>query len=313
MVDASTAADAGEGGAVDAGTAADTGTGGAVDAGTAADTGTGGAGGAGGTGGAAGSDGLIRGPAPTQQSASADGPYDVGTITDFRDGPDFGGGTIWYPTDADPPFAAVAICPGWNSYESSIDAWGPFLASHGIVTITIETNTLSEFPDSRADALMDALASVAAEDTRSGSPLNGTIETSRFAVMGWSMGGGGSLIAAENNPDLKAGVSLCGWEPNTSFNTNTVPHLLFGGESDGTANPNSNAIVHYESIPDTTPKMYFEVAGGSHSIANDPDNEGGEVGRYGLSWLKVFLEGDERYRQFLLETPSSSSDFRSSL
>jgi hypothetical protein len=32
--------------------------------------------------------------------------------------------------------------------------------------------------------------------------------------------------------------------------------------------------------------------------------------RYGRSWLEVFLEGDERYRQFLLETPSRESDFR---
>jgi hypothetical protein len=35
--------------------------------------------------------------------------------------------------------------------------------------------------------------------------------------------------------------------------------------------------------------------------------------KYGLSWLKVFLEGDERYRQFLLETPSRESDFRDNL
>jgi hypothetical protein len=56
-----------------------------------------------------------------------------------------------------------------------------------------------------------------------------------------------------------------------------------------------------------------EVAGGPHDIANDPASAGGEIGRYGLSWLKVFLEGDERYRQFLLETPSRESDFRDNL
>jgi hypothetical protein len=40
---------------------------------------------------------------------------------------------------------------------------------------------------------------------------------------------------------------------------------------------------------------------------------GGPIGRYGLSWLKVFFEGGERYRQFLLETPSRESDFRDNL
>ncbi len=160
---------------------------------------------------------------------------------------------------------------------------------------------------------MDALVTVAAEDTRLDSPLYGSMDISRFAVMGWSMGGGGSLIAARDNPDLKAGISLCGWEPGGDFDTNTVPHLLFGGEFDGTADPDAHAIPHYESIPDTTPKMYFEVALSDHDVANDPANAGGEVGRYGLSWLKVFLEGDERYRQFLEEPPSSASDFRTNL
>jgi CubicO group peptidase (beta-lactamase class C family) len=56
-----------------------------------------------------------------------------------------------------------------------------------------------------------------------------------------------------------------------------------------------------------------EVTGGPHDIANDPASAGGEIGRYGLSWLKVFLEGDERYGQFLLETPSRESDFRDNL
>jgi hypothetical protein len=40
----------------------------------------------------------------------------------------------------------------------------------------------------------------------------------------------------------------------------------------------------------------------------------GELGHQkGLSWLKVFLEGDGGYRQFLLETPSREFDFRDNL
>ena len=79
--------------------------------------------------------------------------------------------------------------------------------------------------------------------------------------------------------------------------------ILAGGQSQG----------FFDSIPESTPKMLFEVAGGPHDIANDPSSANGEIGRYGLSWMKVFLEGDERYRQFLLETPSSESDFRDNL
>jgi hypothetical protein len=70
-----------------------------------------------------------------------------------------------------------------------------------------------------------------------------------------------------------------------------------------------------EIVPRRAPASWGikEVQGGSHSVANDPSSTDGEIGRYGLSWLKVFLEGDERYRQFLLETPSRESDFRNNL
>jgi hypothetical protein len=59
--------------------------------------------------------------------------------------------------------------------------------------------------------------------------------------------------------------------------------------------------------------MLFEVLGGSHSYANNPTGASGQVGRYGLSWVKIFLEGDERYRQFLLQTPTGTSDFRTNI
>ena len=56
----------------------------------------------------------------------------------------------------------------------------------------------------------------------------------------------------------------------------------------------------YRDTPASTPKMLFEVQGSSHNVANSPKNHGNVIGAYGLSWFKVFLEGDERYRQFLM-------------
>jgi hypothetical protein len=46
--------------------------------------------------------------------------------------------------------------------------------------------------------------------------------------------------------------------------------------------------------------MLFEVEGAGHDVANSPKNQNNVIGAWGLSWFKVFLEGDERYRQFLL-------------
>ncbi len=67
------------------------------------------------------------------------------------------------------------------------------------------------------------------------------------------------------------------------------------------------------AIPEATPKLIYEVQGGDHNVCNTPSSVSGAVGRYGLSWQKVFLEGDERYRKFLTQAAPQASDFRSNL
>lgn len=257
-------------------------------------------------------DALVRGGDPSVESATEPGPFEVDTLSnELRDGPFYGSQTLHVPVGAEPPFASVAVVPGFISPESSIRAWGPFLASHGIVALTIGTNAGGDPPEVRAQALLDALDTLRAENERPGSPLEGAVALDRLGVMGWSMGGGGTLIAASETPELRAAVSFAAWSPGARFDDNRVPTLMLAGSADGLAGGQSQGF--FESMPETTPKMLFEVAGGPHDIANDPRSADGEIGRYGLSWLKVFLEGDERYRQFLLETPSRQSDFRSNL
>src|SRR6185436_19919616 len=161
---------------------------------------------------------LIREAAPTALSASQPGVFGVDTITTgLRDGPDYGTQTLYVPVDAEPPFASAVVVPGFLVPESTIAAWGPFLASHGIATLTIGTNTPLDLPDVRAKALLDGIETLKGEDQRNGSPLQGHMALDRFAVMGWSMGGGGTLIAANETPTLRAAVTLAAWSPGALF------------------------------------------------------------------------------------------------
>ena len=259
--------------------------------------------------------GFIRGDDPTESSVlgTATGPYTVMSYTDgYRDGPDYADSTIFYPTDADPPFAAVAIVPGFVSPQSSIMNWGPFLASFGIVTMTIGTNSPTDDPTLREAALLDALETIKSENTRSGGPLENKIATDHLATMGWSMGGGGTLLAANDHPELKATVAMCAWNPGFQYSMDKVPSMMFASQGDPLAGGQSQGF--YTSIPDSTPKLLVEFPGADHFVANDPVGQSGEIGKYGLSWLKVFLEGDERYRQFLLKMPTvMTTDWQSNL
>jgi hypothetical protein len=242
--------------------------------------------------------GIMRGDAPTEMSATANGPYMVKTYTSgYMDSPAFADGTVHYPEGAEPPFAFVAVVPGFVSPQSSIRAWGPFLASHGIVTMTIGTNSGSDQPPARSRALLGALKVLEGENTRSGSPIMGKLDLTRQATMGWSMGGGGTLLAAQEKQDLKATISMCGWNPGASYARIKAPALMFAATSDPLAGGQSQGF--YRSIPETVPKMLFEVQGGSHNIANSPSGHGRVIGRFGLSWMKTYLEEDPRYKQFL--------------
>jgi dienelactone hydrolase len=249
-----------------------------------------------------------RGPDPTQQSATAPGPYQTQSYTSgFRDGPSFLGGTIYYPTgNAAPPYAAVVVCPGWTALQATIAGWGPFLASHGIVTMTIDTNTTGDSVVQRAAALLDALDSLKAENTRPGSPLNGKMSPDRYGLMGWSMGGGGTWIDAAKHPELKSAISLAGHDAtaggaNIAAGT-TVPSFMFCGATDTPilgGGGQSQGV--YAVIPATTPKMLYEMANEGHFSWGTPTTtNGGALGRYALAFQKVFLEGDVRYRSLLL-------------
>jgi hypothetical protein len=121
------------------------------------------------------------------------------------------------------------------------------------------------------------------------------------------MGGGGALIAAQRTPTLKAAISMAGWNPAGQYRSMRVPTLMFAGTADPLAGGQSQGF--YRSIPAATPKMLYEVRGGSHSVANSPRGHGGKVGLFGLSWLKTYLEGDTRYKQFLTQRPTGLSTF----
>lgn len=261
---------------------------------------------------------LVREANPSSASIRQAGEYAVKSYTEamglvggtaYGDAAIAGDGSeLYYPEGATPPFASVVIVPGFTAQRSDIAAWGSFLASHGIVTLAIDTNTVGDLPDVRAAGLLDALESLKKENLRPGSPVEGRLDTTRMGVMGWSMGGGGTWIAADSHPELKVAVSLCGWSVQRVGGATSVPSLQLAVQDDELAAGMSQPV--YQAIPDRTPKMILEFARGGHWVNNNPANEGNQVGAYGLSWIKVFLEGDERYREFLKIMPSGASDYR---
>jgi dienelactone hydrolase len=254
----------------------------------------------------------------SEATATKAGPFAVGTFK-VDGGSDYGGGTVFFPTDAAPPFAAFVMCPGFSARQSSIREWGPFFASHGIVLMTIDTSSTRDPVSARDDQLLAALDDLRQENARRASPLAGALDLSRLGVSGWSMGGGGAWLAGQSTPALRSVITLAGHHRTAGgaravASNLRVPTLMFAGSADtailGGGNQSQDV---FEIVADDTPKMLYEVQGEGHFSWGTPRTNGGAVGRYALSWQKVFLDGDERFRQFLLEPGPRASDFRSNL
>jgi pimeloyl-ACP methyl ester carboxylesterase len=230
---------------------------------------------------------LCHGPAPSEVT-SKNGPFKTETFT-------ISTGTVHYPTDAEPPFAAVALCGGFLNTGPEMAPWGPFYASHGIVTV-ITTTTGIDLPDLRATKLLASIEAINAENTKSGSPLHGKL-AGRYGTSGYSMGGGGTTIASGQQPTLKTSVGLAPWAP-TGANVK-VPTLLLCGASDTVA-PCSHAQGAYTEIAESTPKMMVTIPDTSHLQWFGPTDAGAGIsGEAALVFQKVYLEGDERWKPLL--------------
>lgn len=241
--------------------------------------------------------------------------YDFRTYTSgWANSPSYGAATIYYPVGAPEPLPGVVIVPGFTALQNSIANWGTYLAARGFVTMTIDTNATGDFPAARATALLAALQTLKNENGRAGSPLNGKLRPDSYALMGHSMGGGGTLIASNQNPPgVKAAVPLTPWESGR-FTSNRVPTLYLTGSVDTLVSP-SMARGTYSSIPTSTPKAIAEFRGGDHIFVLNPGSLGVQpamVGTYAHAWLQIFLNGNTGCRS-VIQNNSEFSYFNSTL
>ena len=243
-----------------------------------------------------------RGPAPTVASIEATrGPFAIAQTTVAASAVSgFRGGTIYYPTStAEGTFGTVAVSPGFTASQSSVAWLGPRLASQGFVVITIDTLSVYDQPASRGTQLLaalDYLTTTSAVRTR--------IDRNRLAVMGHSMGGGGSLSAANTRPTLQAAIPLTGWHTVKNWSSVRVPTLVVGAENDTVAPVSSHSEPFYTSLPATLDKAYLELNAATHSAPTSPNVT---VAKYSISWLKRFVDDDTRYEQFLCPAPRGSA------
>ncbi len=247
-----------------------------------------------------------RGPNPTTASIQASsGPFAVATesVSGLAT-PGFGSANITYPTStSEGTFGVVAIAPGYTASESSIAWLRPRIASQGFVVISINTQTTSDQPAQRGDQLLAALDFAIQRPS-----VRNRIDPNRQAVMGHSMGGGGTLEAAADRRTIEAAIGLTPWNLDKSWPEVEAAALEIGAQRDTVAPPAQHAIPFYNSLTNAEERGYLELSGASHFA---PNTSNSTIAKFSIAWLKRFVDNDTRYSQFLC--PAASAGLGSGL
>lgn len=238
------------------------------------------------------------GPDPTASSLESDGPFaSTSSVVADSATPGFGAATIYSPTDTSlPTLGGIAISPGYTETQSDVAWLGPRLSSHGFIVIIFDTLSPYDYPAARGEQLLAALDYLAGS-----SDVKDRVDATRLAVMGHSMGGGGSLEAIKTRPALQAAVPMTPWHDDKTWPEPTSPTLIIGAENDAIAPVASHAEPFYESLSAASDKAYLELNRAGHSVTNS-DNK--PTSKYSISWLKRFVDNDTRYEQFLCPPPA---------
>lgn len=238
-----------------------------------------------------------RGPNPTSSTLVSNGSFATSQVNNVSGG--FGSGfnnvNICYPNDTSQGrFAGVVVVPGFIAPKSLMMWACDKFASHGFVVAVMEPNSVLDFPGPRADQAQGIIQHLSGSSAPA--EVQQRLDSSRWGIMGHSMGGGGALIAGrEDNPAVGAVVALQPFDPAANNAFTQTPTMIIGAANDLIASVATAARPYYNSIL-TAEKFYFELSGQGHLVGIQ-DNTLQSAG--GIAWFKRWLDNDNRYNQFL--------------
>jgi hypothetical protein len=229
------------------------------------------------------------------------GPYAVTSYTESLADPAYSSAIVYYPSDPKAIIiGASTLSGGFTNTKEQMSWLGEHLASHGVITLVFTpTNNQSLNPTIWATGHKGGFQKLKAEGQRAGSPIQGKVDEKKIGIMGFSMGGAGTILAVnELGTAVKAAVPICAFRPVTP--TAAVPILLLTGTNDTIAIP-ANIIAAYEGMPETSPKALANFSGMTHldvpngGVAAQHEN----LAYYGTAWYRVYMGGDARYKTYL--------------
>ena len=239
----------------------------------------------------------LAGPAP-----GSSGGQSVCSYTSGLSSSSYASARVSYPCNLSGIAPATTLTGGYTNTKEQMYWLADHLSSHGYIVITMTpTNTLGT-PLTWETAHKGGIDKLRSENTRFGSSIRGKVDTNRLGIMGFSMGGGGTLLAAADlGNQVKTAVPLAPWLGTLypSYRNITAKTLVISGSSDTVAFPGTIA-GYYRDLPAIT-KGLAEVRGANHNDWYSSFASSSQQTRFKTlttAWLKTYLTGDTSYQTY---------------
>lgn len=199
---------------------------------------------------------------------------------------------VYYPCDIDTMenVHSTTLTSGFSGSKENMYWLAEPIADAGMVVIVVSASNNSTVSGYEV-AHKSGVAILQDENADSSSPLYGKIGS--YGVMGYSMGGGGSLNAATDLGDgIETCIALAPYAPDPG-NGHTAATLILTGTADVIA-PADMGKGAYEDLSFINARGYASMVGASHLFWVYNFNPG-TADDYIIAWLKYFGENDVSY------------------
>ena len=214
---------------------------------------------------------------------------------------------IAYPCEAsDGPFPALTFTGGITNVKEQVAWLADHLVTYGFILIVMTpTNNLSLTTDVWEKAMLGGLEMLESENSRPSSPIYNLVDTDSLGIMGYSMGGGGTLKAANTVGDkIKTALSLAPHEflvdPSMYANI-SVSTVVTTGTRDIIC-PRDSVWAISDCLPDHIERLFVNFTNADHldwvDLLGDQETQD-RFKTFIVSWLKYYLAGDFSFETYL--------------
>ena len=245
---------------------------------------------------------------------SSNGPERVCSYSTGLTSISYASARVSYPCNLSGKAPATTLTGGFTNTKEQMYWLADHLSSHGFIVITMTPTNILGTPLNWETAHKGGIRQLKDENGRLLSAIRNKVDTNKLGIMGFSMGGGGTLLAAADlGSEIKTAVPLAPWLGTLSptYRNIKAKTLVVSGSSDIVAFPGVIA-GYYRNLPTTITRGWAEFTGVGHddfySITASSTNQT-RIKNLVTSFLKVNLAGDTSYQGYLNGAQRNASWF----